>query len=205
MTAKTQDGPTTKVITPLAILSYPWLAEPQKGKAGKADKYSATLVISPALLALPGEQARYDAMKAAAMAAGNKKFGDQFVKLAKGEGFKIGFRKDWEAKEYPENSVFVNARSNTQPGFVFAYAGADGKPAVVPAADVKKVFYAGAIVRASLNAFGFDTEGNKGISWGLNNIQFVRDGERLDNRAAANDEFNVELSEAPDSGLDGLL
>lgn len=204
MTAKTQEVATTKVITPLAIISYPWLDRPQPAKPGKQPKFSATLIFIPAVLALPEEKARFEKMKLAARAAGQKKFGDQFEKLLKSEGFKKGFRNDWESKDYPEGSIFVNARSDNQPGFVFSHAGPDGKPMQVPAADIKKTFYAGAFVRASLNAFGFDTEGNKGISWGLNNLQFVKGGERLDNRAEAADEFEVDLSAAPAS-LEDLI
>lgn len=204
MTAKTTEGPTTKVITPLCVVSYPWFAEPQPGKQGKKARYSATLIFTPELLATPEEKARFAKMKAAALAAGQKKFADEFEKLLKSEGFKKGFRTDWESKGYPEGSIFVNARSDNQPGFVYAYAGPDNKPAIVPAADIKKTFYPGAIVRASLNAFGFNTEGNKGISWGLNNVQFVRGGERMDNRAEASDEFDVDLSAAP-ADLDSIL
>lgn len=190
-----------KVITALAVLSYPWLHTKQKQKDDSTalPKYSATLIFTPALLALPGEQERFELMKAALRAAGVEKFGaEAFAKLVKGEKFGKAFRTDWEAKDYPENSIFFNTRSDQQPGLVYPHAEpGTTKPAKVAAEDIQKTFYAGAIVRASLSAYGYDRSGNKGVTFGLNNLQKIRDGERLDNRAAAEDEFTADLSAAP--------
>jgi hypothetical protein len=52
-------------------------------------------------------------------------------------------------------------------------------------------------VRAQLRAFSYDSNGNKGVSFALNNIQKLGDGERLDNRQAATDAFEADLSAAP--------
>jgi hypothetical protein len=62
-------------------------------------------------------------------------------------------------------------------------------------------------VRASLRAFAYDTNGNKGVSFGLNNIQKLGEGQRLDGRKAATDEFDADLSQAPAdiSAVAGLL
>ena len=54
------------------------------------------------------------------------------------------------------------------------------KPAKVEPEKIKDVFYAGAIVRAQLSAFPYDTDGNKGVSFGLNNIQKLAEGEEID-------------------------
>ena len=58
-------------------------------------------------------------------------------------------------------------------------------------------------VRASLIAFAYDTQGNKGVSFALGNVQVYDDGARLDNRKAAADEFATDLKEKPAS-LDDL-
>ena len=52
--------------------------------------------------------------------------------------------------------------------------------------------YAGAIVRASVTSFSYDVSGNKGVSFALNNVQKIRDGERLDGRARAQDDFQAD-------------
>jgi len=64
--------------------------------------------------------------------------------------------------------------------------------------------YPGAGVRASVSAFAYDSNGNKGVSFALNNMQKVSEGERLDGRAAADDEFTADLSSAP-ADISGLI
>jgi hypothetical protein len=56
--------------------------------------------------------------------------------------------------------------------------------------------YAGARVRAAINAYAFDTQGNRGVAWGLNNLQKMGDGPRLDNRKSAQDQFEA-FDDAP--------
>src|SRR5690606_28313883 len=103
------------------------------------------------------------------------------------------FRTDGVAKKgYPEGSTFINARTERKPAVVAPYKdAATGKPAIIPESDVEAMLYAGAVVRVSLTAFGYNAPQNKGVSFALNNIQFIRDGERLDGRMAADDEFDA--------------
>ena len=65
---------------------------------------------------------------------------------------------------------------------------ASGKPAKL---DDPADLYAGCKVRASINFYGFDQKGNKGVAVGLRNIQKLSDGERLDGRKKASDEFDA--------------
>ena len=55
--------------------------------------------------------------------------------------------------------------------------------------------YSGCYGRVSINAFPFAAKGNKGVSFGLNNVQFLEDGEPLGGRTRAEDDF------ADDDGL----
>lgn len=43
----------------------------------------------------------------------------------------------------------------------------------------------GDYIRADLGAFWFETSGNKGVSFGINNVQFLERGERIDGRQDA--------------------
>ena len=43
----------------------------------------------------------------------------------------------------------------------------------------------GDYVRADLGGFWFETSGNKGVSFGINNVQFIERGERIDGRQDA--------------------
>lgn len=189
------NGSDTKVMTPKAILSYPHLDEPQPGQNGGKAKYSCTLIF-PAGTDL-------SALEAAATAAAYAKFGAKakamlqsgVLTLRGGKGATI--RTDSAAKGYPEGSVFVNVRTERQPGMVYLWADASGRPAPIPQEKIVDDLYPGAFVRASINAFGYDNSGNKGVSFALNNIQKLGDGPRLDGRAAAQDEFEADLNAAP--------
>jgi Enterobacter phage Enc34, ssDNA-binding protein len=180
----------TKVITPKARLSYPRLDEAQAPRvAGQKPKYSAMLLFAPGADLSP--------LKAAALEAGNEKWPGKAAQMFKEGSLRSPFRSGMPSKGHEEGSTFINVRSVQKPGAVLASAGADGKPVRVAPEDVKEVFYPGCWVRASLAAFAYDTDGNKGVSFALNNIQKLADGDRLDNRVAAEDEFDVDLSQAP--------
>lgn len=78
------------------------------------------------------------------------------------------------------NSYFVNANSGTDPGIVDA----DRQPII----DHSEV-YSGVYGRASINFYAFNSNGNKGIACGLNNLQKMRDGEPLGGKTRAEDDF----------------
>ena len=168
----------TRVITPEAIASYPTLDKPEAMNEGEAPKYSIALVFP--------KGTDLSELKAAALQAAEEKFGKEKAHaMIKAKKLTLPFRTDGEEKGYPEGSVFFNARTQRKPTVVSRVPDADGKPTVISPDAV----YPGAIVRASLSAFGYDVKGNKGVGFGLNNIQFVRDGERLDGSRNARDEF----------------
>jgi hypothetical protein len=188
------------------LLSYPHLDVAQKSnQAGKPDKFSAAFVFTPELLADAAEKAKFNELQQAVIAAVNDKYGDKGPAMLKSEGFKKGLRRDAESKGYPEGSVFLTARSTNQPGLVYTYPDPVTKKAAnVKQEDIKKVFYPGAIVRPLISIFMFDKEGNRGVSFGLEGIQFIKDGPRIDNRVNAEDAFDVDLSAEPAS-LDDLI
>lgn len=78
------------------------------------------------------------------------------------------------------NSYFVNANSSTAPGIV--------DEACNPILNRSEV-YSGVYGRASITFYAFNTNGNKGIACGLNNLQKIRDGESLGSKASAESDF----------------
>lgn len=78
------------------------------------------------------------------------------------------------------NAYFVNANSATAPGIVDA----DRQPIL----DRSEV-YSGVYGRASINFYAFNSNGNKGIACGLNNLQKIREGEPLGGKSRAEDDF----------------
>lgn len=87
--------------------------------------------------------------------------------------------------------------------YLYPEAGSN-KPATVPDDKVRDVFYPGAIVRAHLSAFSYDTDGNKGVSFGLNHVQKLAEGERIDGRQSADEVFDADMSAKP-AELEGLV
>lgn len=85
-----------------------------------------------------------------------------------------------EAAEY-EGMYFMNANSNTKPGIVDK-----DRNKILDPGEV----YSGCWGRASVNFFAYDSNGNRGIGCWLNNIQKLKDGERLGAaRASAESDF----------------
>lgn len=85
---------------------------------------------------------------------------------------------------------FFNANSRQEPQVV-------GKN-VQPIIDQTEV-YSGCYGRISVNFYGYNSNGNRGIAAGLGNIQKLRDGEPLGGRSNAEEDF-----EAVDAGDDFL-
>lgn len=177
----TETAPTsTRVITPAAIISFPRLFKPEPGPQGGEPKYSAAFILP--------EGSDLTALKAAIVAAGKEKFGDKFAELVRGDpNFRLPLRTDVAGKGYPVGSTFFNATSKYRPQVV------DGNLQEV---IDQEIIYAGAIVYGSVTAFGYDNV-QKGVSFALNNVQFLRDGERLDNRVSASEEFDKAMQDEP--------
>lgn len=78
--------------------------------------------------------------------------------------------------------MFIRATSKMRPGVV--------DQSVQPIID-ESDFYAGCYARATLTAYAYDTAGNRGVAFGLQNVQKLRDGEPFSGRSKAEDDFDV--------------
>ena len=81
------------------------------------------------------------------------------------------------------NAYFINANSATAPGIVDANCN--------PILDRSEV-YSGVYGRASINLYAFNSNGNRGIACGLNNLQKISDGEPLGGKSRAEDDFSTD-------------
>lgn len=84
------------------------------------------------------------------------------------------------------NSYFINANSATKPGVVDVNCNE-----IIERSEV----YSGVYGRASINFYAFNSNGNKGIAVGLNNLQKIRDGEPLGGKSRATDDFATEADD----------
>lgn len=80
------------------------------------------------------------------------------------------------------DSYFFNANSRQAPQVV--------DKNVQPILDQSEV-YSGCYGRISVNFYGFNNNGNRGIAAGLGNIQKLRDGESLGGRSNAEEDFDA--------------
>ena len=78
------------------------------------------------------------------------------------------------------DSYFINANSATAPGIVDA----DRNPVLT-----RSKVYSGVYGRASISFYAFNSNGNRGIACGLNNLQLLRAGEPLGGKASAESDF----------------
>ena len=161
----------TKVVTGVVRLSYANVWEPASIN-GSNPKYSVSLIIPKS------DKQTLDAINAAVDAAikeGVAKFGGKIPNKA---ALKLPLR-DGDTERDDEaykNSFFVNANSTTAPQIV--------DRSVQPILDRSEV-YSGVYGRASINLYAFNSNGNKGIACGLNNLQLIRPGEPLGDKASA--------------------
>ncbi len=81
---------------------------------------------------------------------------------------------------------FINANSSTAPGIVDA----DCQPILT-----RSEVYSGVYGRASISFYAFNSNGNRGIACGLNNLQKIRDGEPMGSRSRAEDDFATDDDE----------
>ncbi|EHI68943.1 DUF2815 family protein [Streptococcus ictaluri] len=177
---------TTKVVTGKVRLSYVALLEP-KAFEGQEAKYS-TVILIPKTDKATIKKIK-DAQKAAYGAAKDNK-----LKGVKWERVKTTLRdgdEEMDIEEHPEYAghMFMSVSSKTKPQIIDKY-----KNPVDSADEV----YSGVYARVSLNAYAYNTAGNKGISCGLNNVQIVAKGDYLGGRSSADadfDEWNEEEDE----------
>lgn len=79
-----------------------------------------------------------------------------------------------------KDAYFVNANATMAPGIVDK-----DRQQIIDQSEV----YSGVYGRASVTFYAFNSNGNKGIACGLNNLQKCADGEPLGGRKRAEDDF----------------
>lgn len=175
----------TKVITNLVRFSYLKVFEPGKEGAIDAGKYSVSLIIPK------NDKETVKLIKQAINTAKeNGKSGKWNGKIPSkmDEVLHDGDEERADDEAY-ENSYFVNAKCNTKPGLIDINKN--------PITDQEEL-YSGCYGRASITFYPYDTNGNKGIACGLNNLQKLKDGEPLGGRVAADVDFDDDFEDDED-------
>ena len=171
----------TKVITgKRTVMSYLNVNEPKTPLGGGTPKYSVSLIIPKS------DTATVEKIRAAIRAAyeeGQGKLRGSGKTVPALESIKTPLRdgdKDRKGDEAYKDAYFVNANSTTKPGVVDA-----DRNTILDSSEL----YSGIIGRASINFYAFNSNGNRGIACGLNNIQKLADGTPLGGHSRAEDDF----------------
>ena len=170
-----------KVITGKhTVFSYLTVNEAKIPLGGGTPKYSVSLIIPKS------DTVTVEKIKAAIQAAydeGQSKLKGNSKTVPALEDIKTPLRdgdKERKGDEAYKGCYFVNANSTTKPGVVDA----DRNP-ILDSGEL----YSGIIGRASINFYAFNSNGNRGIACGLNNLQKLADGTPLGGHSRAEDDF----------------
>lgn len=174
----------TKIVTGKCRLSYAHLFEPTSMEDGGPKFYSCALIIPKSDKATVKKI--QDAIKIAIENGKTKVFGGKTANL------RLPLRDgdtEKEGDETYQGHYFINVKCKQKPGLVDK-----DMNAILDPADL----YSGCYVRASINLFAFNKNGNKGVGAGLNNIQKFGEGEPLGGRSRAEDDFEAVTEEDDD-------
>lgn len=172
----------SKVNTPQFRVAFPAVFAPKKNDLNGKDEFS--------LVALFPKDADLSVLKQAAQAACEKKWGEDKTKWP--AGLRSPFRDQGErivaatqqGKQAPQGyeagAVYLTLRSVQRPGVVD-----QNVQEIIDQAD----FYGGCWAIASLNAYAYDQKGNRGVSFGLGNVQKTKDDDYFGNRTKATEDF----------------
>jgi len=162
-----------KTITPEFRVSFPNVFKPRAFAEGLPAKYSVVMLIN--------KKEDISDMRALAKKAAEAKWPDPAKRPKLRNPFRDGDTEKPDMDGYPGH-YFINASGKHKPGLVDR----DKQPILM-----EEDFYAGCYARASVTAYAYSTAGNNGVSFGLQNIQKLRDGESFSGKMKAEDEFDA--------------
>jgi hypothetical protein len=178
--ANTPDKVNTKVVTGKVRLSYVHVWEPFTNNPTQEAKYSCVLLIPKTdkvtIKALRAAQ------QAALVAGKDSKFGGKIPAVWADTIHDGDEEADLDQNPEYAGHMYMSVSSKTKPGVVDAN--------VQPILDSTEV-YSGCYARASINCFPYNFSGKKSVSFGLNHIQKLSDGDSLMGMTKAEDDFDA--------------
>lgn len=174
------------LLTPEFRVSFPALFRPRKANEQAEAKYSVSMLFP--------KNADLTALKKAAEKAAKEKWGDKIPKKLKTPFLNQG---DYELEGYEDGAILIRASSLQKPGVVDRN--------VQSILDESEV-YPGCYARATVRLFTYEVNGNCGVSFGLQNLQKLRDGEHLAGRSKPENDFTpVSDGDAVGESADSLF
>ena len=172
------------LMTPEFRVSFPIVFAPKKNDKGE-DRYGVTMLFP--------KGADLSALKAAATQAAVDEWGADKTKWPKQIKFPFRDQSEKHYDGYEPGAIFVNATSKGRPGLVNRQ-----RDDIIDQTE----FYPGCYARATVTFKAYPARKTKQdvVACHVNNIQKLRDGNPLDGRTRAQDDFADDLP--PDEGAD---
>jgi hypothetical protein len=177
-------GEVVRYPTPVFRLSFPSLFEAESYDGGPP-KFGLSAVWDLSKFS-DKDKKMWKGIKAAMDAESKARFKKPLKDLP--SNFKIGIRDGLEG--YGEGKKFANLTTKMRPGVIDA-----NKNKIGPEEGNAEEIYPGCYCRATITVYSYDNKG-KGIALGLMNVQKVADGERLDSRSDASEDFDDDIDDA---------
>lgn len=177
-------------LTPIFRVSYPRVFKAVKNDLNGRDEFSLQ-----ALYEIKKDDPAFAAIKNAANAAIVKKWGASPASWP--EKMKSPFR------DQSEKAKGGALQEGLVAGHVFMTFKSETRPAIVDRDGVSIItepsrFYAGCYARALVYASAYDQKGNRGVTFYLNHLQFVKDGPPLSGRPQISGAFSaIETDDQP--------
>jgi hypothetical protein len=166
----------TKVVTNKVRFSFAYLSKPRINDRGE-EKFSVTIILPKS------DTVTVEAIRSAELEAAQKKFPGKPAPFYKAIGSVVhdgdGLRPNGEAFGPECKGAWVfTASGNDRPSCVDE----NTQPLMEP-------INSGDYGRVSVNFYGYDVAGNRGVAAGLNNVQLLERGESLSGRTDAATDF----------------
>jgi hypothetical protein len=171
----------SSIRTPIGILSFPVLFSPRPRAPGGEPVYQCSLLFDQQAQKHPD----FIALRKAVRDCIDDQWGagksqDRAFVAGLRNPFRPTSEKAYKGYDIP-GGVFISPWTKSRPGVVDAQ-----RNEITVPDDI----WAGMHARATVAPFAYNQAGNRGVSFALNNLQICRmDGERLDGRRAAKEDF----------------
>lgn len=159
-------------LTPEGRLSFPHLFQPQPARKPGDKLYYNCVLLFP-------KTADLSVLKEAAKKAAEERWPDPAKRPKLRSPFRDGDEKQLDGYA---GHIYVSFKSERAPRVV--------DENVVEVIDPKKI-YPGCYARVSFTCYAYDQDGNRGVGFGLGNVQFLRDGKPFGNASNPEDDFGV--------------
>lgn len=166
---------TRSILTPPGTCSFLNLQTPRAVVTGGELRYSLTLIFNKEQQKRPEFKALQEGIDEAL-----KEKWPARIPVGLKSPFHDAAEKAGQYEGYVAGDIFISPWSKNQPGVINAR-----KEDVIDWGE----YYAGWLARAKVRPFAYDQGGNKGCSFFLDHVQFLKPGKRLDGRKPANESF----------------